>query len=172
MPHHIQVLMVPTASARAHGLQEFEVDARLVVLHTILIKMGVTTLYSCEGYTNSVDWEDDTWFQTASATNAYIMFKDDAEGRTFTQLLVSDPEKSPLGKVGEWSMIFDHNLALTQGPRIVLRFPKSEIPALEKYLLAQSPKFSQDDKARLLYLSAMYRKQVYEGDQFDELESL
>ena len=172
MPHHTQVLMVPTASARAHGLQEFDVDARLVVLHTILIKMGVTTLYSCEGYTNPVDWEDDRWFQTASATNAYIMFKDDAEGRTFTQLLVSDPEKSPLGKVGEWSMIFDHNLALTQGPRIVLRFPKSEIPALEKYLLAQSPKFSQDDKARLLYLSAMYRKQVYEGDQFDELESL
>ena len=172
MPHHTQVLMVPTASARAHGLQEFEVDARLVVLHTILIKMGVTTLYSCEGYTNPVDWEDDTWFQTASATNAYIMFKDDAEGRTFTQLLLSDPEKSPLGKVGEWSMIFDHNLALMQGPRIVLRFPKSEIPALEKYLLAQSPKFSQDDKARLLYLSAMYRKQVYEGDQFDELESL
>ena len=172
MPHHIQVLMVPTASARARGLQEFEVDARLVVLHTILIKMGVTTLYSCEGYTNPVDWEDDTWFQTASATNAYIMFKDDAEGRTFTQLLVSDPEKSPLGKVGEWSMIFDHNLALTQGPRIVLRFPKSEIPALEKYLLAQSPKFSLDDKARLLYLSEMYRKPVYESDQFDDLESL
>lgn len=164
--------MVPTASARAYGLQEFEVDARLVVLHTILIKMGVTTLYSCEGYTNPVDWEDDTWFQTASATNAYIMFKDDAEGRTFTQLLVSDPEKSPLGKVGEWSMIFDHNLALTQGPRIVLRFPKSEIPALEKYLLAQSPKFSLDDKAQLLYLSEMYRKPVYEGAQFDDLESI
>ena len=172
MPHHTQILMVPTASARAHGLQEFEVDARLVVLHTILIKMGVTTLYSCEGYTNPVDWEDDTWFQTASATNAYIMFKDDAEGRTFTQLLVSDPEKSPLGKVGEWSMIFDHNLALTQGPRIVLRFPKSEIPSLEKYLLDMCPKYSLDDKARLLYLSEMYRKPVYEGEQFDELESL
>ena len=172
MPHHTQILMVPTSSAKAHGLKEFEVDARLVVLHIILIKMGVTTLYSCEGYDNPVDWENDKWFQTASATNAYIMFKDDAEGRMFTQLLVSDPEKSPLGKVGEWAMEFDHNLALMQGPRIVLRFPKSEIPALEKYLLTLSPKFSLDDKARLLYLSEMYRKPVYEGDQFEDLESL
>ena len=77
-----------------------------------------------------------------------------------------------MGKVGEWSMIFDHNLALTQGPRIVLRFPKSEIPSLEKYLLDMCPKYSLDDKARLLYLSEMYRKPVYEGEQFDELASL
>lgn len=106
-----------------------EIDDNILELIGLMWDAGITTNFSCEGY--SIEGHDETEWETREL-RAYVQMHRDERSLWLVKKLINDTHFFSADKVA-WEISFDRN-PHTQVNRICIRFPHQDIPQLEAYL--------------------------------------
>lgn len=109
-----------------HGGQIVSIDKGIVALVMTLWDAGIETFFSCEGY-DVPEGEDDTAWEW-QMYRAYILMSWTDESFDYTQKLLKSFRAFNGKTKTSWEISFDYTE--DHGPRICMRFPKSDIGRL------------------------------------------
>lgn len=105
-----------------------EVDEDIATLLMEMWTLGITTLYSCQGFPYFVDQT----LHAAEQYRAYVLMRKDEASMEFILNIIQNFEPFKKGKIS-WSIEFDNQP--DQGfQRIIIRFPHQDIQTLLSFL--------------------------------------
>lgn len=130
--HHLEIHRPPKEDGGhpeleiQHGEGTVSIDKGIVPLIMTMWDAGIDTLFCCEGW-EVPDGEDNTAWEW-QLYRAYILMPWTDEAFDWTQKLLKSFQAFDTTSPTRWEISFDYNDE--HGPRICMRFPKSDIGKL------------------------------------------